>query len=83
MNREASDHEALSSQLPGTWELESRIDVAGSGERRTEPALGEDAGLLIPDDVEGGAEIVRRIGVLPGPLVGVGALRKKCGSESW
>lgn len=50
MNMEASDHEALSSQLPGTWELESRVDVTGSGERRTEPSLGEDPiALLIYD----------------------------------
>lgn len=32
----------LSSTLPGTWELESRIDVTAAGERRPEPALGED-----------------------------------------
>jgi len=32
----------LSEQLPGTWELLSRIDVTASGERRPEPSLGED-----------------------------------------
>jgi hypothetical protein len=32
----------LSEQLPGTWELVSRIDVTESGERRPEPSLGED-----------------------------------------
>jgi hypothetical protein len=42
--------EFLSSQLPGTWRLESRIDVTASGERRPEPSLGEDpVALLIYD----------------------------------
>lgn len=37
------DHrESLSLQLPGTWQLESRIDVTASGEHRLEPLLGED-----------------------------------------
>jgi hypothetical protein len=40
----------LSSSLPGTWLLESRIDVTASGERRPEPSLGEDPiALLIYD----------------------------------
>lgn len=45
------DHrESLSSQLPGTWQLESRIDVTASGERRLEASLGEDPiALLIYD----------------------------------
>ena len=33
---------SLSSDLPGTWMLESRIDVTKAGERRPEPLLGED-----------------------------------------
>jgi hypothetical protein len=50
MNTEASDRGALSSRLPGTWELESRVDLTGSGERRPEPSLGEDPiALLIYD----------------------------------
>ena len=32
----------LSEQLPGTWELVSRIDVTTSGERRPEASLGDD-----------------------------------------
>ena len=32
----------LSEQLPGTWELVSRIDVTASGERKPEASLGED-----------------------------------------
>jgi len=44
------DRGSLSSQLPGTWRLESRIDVTVSGERRPEPSLGEDPiGLLMYD----------------------------------
>ncbi len=40
----------LSSTLPGTWKLESRIDVTASGERRPETSLGEDPmALLIYD----------------------------------
>ena len=38
----ASGVMALSAQLPGTWELESRIDVTASGDRRVEPSLGDD-----------------------------------------
>jgi hypothetical protein len=37
MNSEASHRETLSNQLPGTWELESRVDVADSGEKRPNP----------------------------------------------
>lgn len=40
----------LSSSLPGTWLLQSRIDVTASGERQPEPSLGEDPiALLIYD----------------------------------
>jgi len=40
----------LSRSLPGTWLLESRVDLTASGERRPEPALGEDpVALLIYD----------------------------------
>ena len=40
----------LSARLPGTWELISRIDVTDGGERRADPALGEDpVALLIYD----------------------------------
>jgi hypothetical protein len=38
---------SLSSQLPGTWRLESRIDVTASGECRPEPSLGEDPIALL------------------------------------
>src|SRR4051794_2974714 len=50
MNTHSNDREALSTQLPGTWELESRVDVTESGERRLEPSLGSDPiALLIYD----------------------------------
>ena len=40
----------LSETLPGTWRLDSRIDVDASGARRPEPSLGEDpVALLIYD----------------------------------
>src|SRR5262249_10840844 len=40
----------LSRSLPGSWLLESRIDVTASGDRRPEPSLGEDPiALLIYD----------------------------------
>lgn len=41
---------ALSSDLPGTWLLESRIDVTTTGERHPDPLLGEEPiALLIYD----------------------------------
>jgi len=44
------NHAPLSASLPGTWLLESRIDVGPSGQRRPEPSLGEDpVALLIYD----------------------------------
>ena len=40
----------LSTLLPGTWLLQSRIDVTASGERHADPLLGEDpVALLIYD----------------------------------
>lgn len=40
----------LSTTLPGTWELLSRIDTTDAGARRAEPSLGDDpVALLIYD----------------------------------
>jgi len=40
----------LSARLPGTWMLESRIDMTAEGVRRVEPTLGEDPiAMLIYD----------------------------------
>jgi hypothetical protein len=44
---------ALSARLPGTWQLVSRIDVTASGERRVDPALGEDPVALLYYDRAG------------------------------
>jgi hypothetical protein len=44
------DRQCLSKGLPGTWLLESRIDVAGSGQQHPDPLLGEEPiALLIYD----------------------------------
>ena len=43
----------LSADLPGTWLLESRIDVASNGERHPDPLLGEDPVALLVYDRTG------------------------------
>ena len=46
----APQDEPLSETLPGTWLLESRIDVTATGKRNPDPLLGEDpVALLIYD----------------------------------
>jgi len=52
----------LSRTLPGTWELLSRVDVTASGERRTEPSLGEDPVAVLMYDRSGhfAAQFMRR-----------------------
>ena len=52
----------LSELLPGTWQLQSRIDVDTSGERRLEPSLGEDPIALLIYDRSGhfAAQFMRR-----------------------
>lgn len=52
----------LSAALPGTWQLLSRTDVTASGERRTEPSLGEDPVALLIYDRGGNfaAQFMRR-----------------------
>ena len=41
---------SLSSELPGTWLLESRVDVTPAGKRHPDPLLGDDpVALLIYD----------------------------------
>jgi len=53
---------ALSATLPGTWQLQSRIDVTASGERRPEPSLGENPVALLIYDRSGhfAAQFMRR-----------------------
>ena len=43
----------LSASLPGTWLLESRIDLDPSGQRRPEPSLGQDPVALLFYDQAG------------------------------
>jgi hypothetical protein len=43
----------LSDLLPGTWSLESRIDVTADGERHPDPLLGEDPVALLVYDRSG------------------------------
>ncbi|HTE36359.1 MAG TPA: lipocalin-like domain-containing protein [Reyranella sp.] len=52
----------LSTTLPGTWQLLSRIDVTVSGERRPEPSLGKDPLALLIYDRSGhfAAQFMRR-----------------------
>jgi hypothetical protein len=52
----------LSETLPGTWRLLSRIDVTASGERCSEPTLGEDPEALLIYDRSGhfAAQFMRR-----------------------
>jgi Lipocalin-like domain len=45
--------DVLSSGLPGTWRLESRVDVTDSGERKIDPSLGERPIALIFYDRSG------------------------------
>jgi hypothetical protein len=59
----------LSASLPGTWQLVSRIDRTGSGERRVDPSLGEDPVALLIYDHAGNfaAQFMKRDRT--GPLV--------------
>jgi hypothetical protein len=45
--------ERLSKALPGTWRLQSRIDVTAAGTRHPEPTLGEDPLALLLYDRAG------------------------------
>lgn len=48
-----SDKNLLSHQLPGTWELVSRIDLTAAGERQADPSLGEDPVAMLIYDCAG------------------------------
>ena len=52
----------LSATLSGSWQLQSRLDVTASGERRLEPSLGEDPIALLIYDRAGhfAAQFMRR-----------------------
>ena len=88
MNTEASDHGALSSQLPGTWELVSRVDVTDSGERRPEPSLGEDPIALLIYDRSGhfAAQFMKRdrsVSVPDGPAAAQNNSRAQGGYDAY
>ena len=53
MNDAPAAQVPLSRSLPGTWSLVSRIDVTDAGERRVDPALGEDPIALLVYDRAG------------------------------
>ena len=59
----------LSATLPGTWQLESRIDRTASGEVRSEPSLGEDPIALLIYDRSGhfAAQFMKRDRSVPVP----------------
>ena len=50
---ESTGEGLLSARLPGTWLLESRIDVTAAGERHPDPLLGEDPVALLVYDRTG------------------------------
>jgi hypothetical protein len=52
----------LSQTLPGTWRLLSRVDTTASGERKSEPSLGDDPFALLIYDRSGNfaAQFMRR-----------------------
>jgi hypothetical protein len=79
---------ALSVALPGTWQLESRIDRTASGERRTDPALGEDPIALLFYDRNGhfAAQFMRRdrsTEIPDGPAVAKNNSRARNGYDAY
>ena len=71
--------EPLSKALIGTWELLSRVDQTAAGERRLEPALGEDPVALLYYDGIGhfAAQFMKRdrsnsVSIAPEPVARTG-----------
>lgn len=62
-----SGSKLLSGALPGTWELLSRVDVTDSGERRLDPALGDDPIAILIYDRSGhfAAQFMKRDRSIP------------------
>lgn len=78
----------LSTALPGTWQLLSRIDVTATGERRPEPSLGEDPQAMLIYDRSGhfAAQFMRRdrSGDVPeGPSTGKNNSRAQGGYDAY
>jgi hypothetical protein len=65
----------LSTRLPGTWLLESRIDRTAAGERHPDPLLGEDPVALLVYDRSGHftAQFMKRDRSSPAPEATAGA----------
>jgi len=79
---------SLASALPGTWQLQSRIDVTASGERRPVPSLGEDPVALLMYDRTGhfAAQFMRRdraVDVPDGPSGGKNNSRAQGGYDAY
>lgn len=78
----------LSTTLPGSWQLLSRIDVTASGERRPETSLGEDPESLLIYDRGGNfaAQFMRRdrSGAIPdGPSAAKNNSRAQGGYDAY
>jgi hypothetical protein len=65
-----SNSRRLSGALVGTWELLSRVDLTAAGERRIEPALGEDPVALLYYDRSGhfAAQFMKRDRAVNAPV---------------
>lgn len=79
---------ALSSSLPGTWRLESRIDVTATGERQVEASLGDDPIALLFYDRSGhfAAQFMRRdrsLAVPDGPSGALNNSRAQGGYDAY
>jgi Lipocalin-like domain len=80
--------DALSTTLPGTWQLLSRIDITASGERKPEPSLGEDPVALLIYDRSGhfAAQFMRRdrsVDVPDGPSAAKNNSRAQGGYDAY
>ena len=79
---------SLSRTLPGTWRLESRVDITASGERRIDPSLGEDPIALLIYDRSGNfaAQFMKRDRTAPAvdlPAVGANNTRAQGGYDAY
>lgn len=78
----------LSSSLPGTWLLESRIDVTATRARQVEPSLGDDPIALLFYDRSGhfGAQFMKRdrsLAAPDGPSGAVNNSRAQSGYDAY
>jgi hypothetical protein len=77
----------LSLALPGTWRLESRIDVTATGERRIDPSLGADPLAILIYDRSGNfaAQFMKRdrSSVVEAAAAGVNNSRAQGGYDAY